>query len=317
MPRSWMLALLCWSGTAHATKVSVKVHPCPIGTGTVKIYESIAANKLGGFDSDLAHFSRGGQFRAWAISTCPENLLSAYGEDMRRPWTADERATAATLLPSLATMAQHPGEPTITERYRMAAELYKAWGADPFDIADVYIQASWVARDDAVGEVMGIQGPAGVLEALEMGAGELAKDLPTATRKVLRFNLARIAHRGGLGEARDEHLAAFVALGELDAAEQSALAAFHEAAGQTEPALQHLAIEQLKLGLRRPGLEMQDKIRATYLLADLLRRTGHPEDAFPLYVLVADEGQAPDDLRTLSTLLGKMLIDSGKITLSR
>ena len=86
---AWILLL--WPSLASATKVSVSVHPCPLGEGSVKVYEKLSSNTLGGFDSDLAAYSSKGQFREYAISTCADNLLSLYGTDMVQAWTDEEK----------------------------------------------------------------------------------------------------------------------------------------------------------------------------------------------------------------------------------
>ncbi len=73
---------------AHATRVQVDTVACPIGGSPTKVYEKVVSNTLGGFDSDLAAYSDKGQFRQYAVSTCPDNLVSLYGRDMRK--TMDE-----------------------------------------------------------------------------------------------------------------------------------------------------------------------------------------------------------------------------------
>jgi len=60
--------------TAHATQVEATVVPCPGGGGDVTIHRVITQNAAGGWDSDGARYSSGGQFREFTVSTCDTGL---------------------------------------------------------------------------------------------------------------------------------------------------------------------------------------------------------------------------------------------------
>ncbi|MEC8423388.1 MAG: hypothetical protein VX000_06400, partial [Myxococcota bacterium] len=77
-----------------------------------------------------------------------------------------------------------------------------------------------------------------------------------------------------------------------------------------EPVLQDLAIAAYTEALRNP-LEMTQKIRATYVLGDLLRRRGRERESLPLLTLVLAEEEAPLNLREMAGALHAELLASG------
>jgi hypothetical protein len=293
------VVLLLWSVPAMATKVGVEVHPCPLGEGSVKVYSKIAANTFGGFDSDLASYSSQGQFRDFAIATCPDNLLSLYGTDMLHPWSEEEKATLEQAL-QRATPEEGWGE-SVVDRYKLAAELYTALGREPLFMAQLYLEGSWVARDMSVGIFTGLEGPVHARTLLEEGEAALLQQTGPEKRKLLLHNLTRIAHRGGYSVERDRHLEAFAAL-TLSPAETEILAQMREGI-ELEAWFQDRAIESFKSGLTAQGLDMDFKIRSTYLLADLLIRRGRYTDSFVLFSLIISEDSANGDLREMALVL--------------
>ena len=305
-----LAAILLASPEAAATQVGTRSVPCPIGGDPVAIHEKISSDTLGGYDSDLATYASKGQFRRYAISTCSGNLLSMYGKDMTRALTGDETAKVTAALASARSDLGVTDAATLEpwEQYQLAGRVYEALGRDAMFLAQLYLEASWTARDAAVGVYMGLQGPAAARTLLTQGATEVARrDLSLAQRKTLLYNLARVAHRAGYGAERDAWLDAFAAAGALDEAERAALARFRRVATEIEPGLQDLAIHQLQLALRREGIAMDDKVRSTYTLADLLRRRGRTREAMALFTLVANEQSAPDELREMALYLASEL----------
>jgi hypothetical protein len=301
-----LVMLMLAPSIADATKISVSQAPCPIGEGEVKIYDKIAANTAGGFDSDLASYSSQGQFRTYAISTCGENYLSLYGPDMRAPWSSADLETMQHSIDRAATdLPSGWGESPI-DRYLMAAEIYRDLGKDDFFLADLYLQASWVARDLSVGVVRGLEGPGMARTMLTEGAQALEAETVPSRRKILLHNLTRIAHRGGYSEERDAYLLDFSAL-TLTGPEREKLRLMEEGISR-EAALQDLAIASLQEGLRSKGLDMETKIRSTYLLADQLRRKQRYREAFALFGLVIAEVSAPEDLRAMALFLSEDMV---------
>jgi hypothetical protein len=202
----------------------------------------------------------------------------------------------------------NPAAPELWERYGLAAAAYKSLGRDDLFLAELWVEASWTARDAAVGYYANLQGPAATRALLDSGAKELDKPLPPADVKKVAYNLARVAHRGGYGAERDRWLARFEAAGGLDVQEREALARFRRLAGTVEPALQDKAIAHYTAALRGT-LPHPDKVRATFVLADLLRRRGRDREALPLYSLVANDTQAPADMRAMALTLAKPIAE--------
>lgn len=287
-------------GLAAAIDVAAREGPCPVGEGTVRVYEKRSDNNAGGWDSDLAAYSSGGQWRTYRLATCSDNLLSLYGEDLLALDTA-ARARLAEALP-LATAGMDPAKVELWDRYRVAARLYTTLGKDDRFIGDLFLEASWTARDTVVGFYAGLQGPVQARQLLDAGWEELKKPLSTSDRKKVLYNLARVAHRGGWNDERDGLLASFEAAGSLTAEERTALTRFRRIAGDVEPALQDEAIERY-VKVLRAELPHEEKVKLSYILADLLRRRGRLREAAPLYALVLNDSKAPDELRGMAMFL--------------
>ncbi len=303
-----MIALLL-VGTALAVNVASREVACPLGTGTARVYTRVSSNGAGGHDSDLAGYSSDGQWRTYRVSTCTPSLLSLYGADMDAPIPPDRAAAVTTALQKAVAALPDPGAPTPWERYGLAAAVYEALGRDEVFLGDLWVEASWTARDAAVGYYAGLQGPAGARALLDAGAAELAKPLAADARKRVLYNLARVAHRGGWPAERDAWLARFEAAGALTTREREGLARFRRLAREVETALQDRAIAAYTTALRAT-LPYDEKVRVTYVLADLLRRRDRPRDALPLYTLVANDARAPENLRSMALFLAGPIADA-------
>lgn len=298
----WILA----AGLAHAVQVSGRDLTCPVGSGTARVYTRVTNNTSGGYDSDLASYSAGGQWRAYRVATCKPSQLTLFGTDMQAGVpTARQAAVTAATQKAVAALP-NPAEPTIWERYGLAAAAYEALGKDDVFLGDLWVEASWTARDAAIGYYENLQGPKAARALVDAGKVELAKPLSLADRKKVLYNLARVAHRGGFNDERDDFLAQFEQAGPLDARETKAVATLRRIARDVEPALQDKAIARYTAALRTQ-LAHDEKVRVTYVLADLLRRRGRTRDALPLYFLVANDAQAREDLRGMALFLADAL----------
>lgn len=292
----------------YALQVTGKDVACPVGTGTARVFERIAADTSGGWDSDLATYSSGGQFRAYAVATCTDSLFSVYGSDIPLVIPPERRSAVDDAVRAAAAEVKDPKNPETWERYLVAGAVYAALGRPEVFLGDLYTQASWVARDEAVGFYAGLEGPIAARALIDGGWAELRKPLSLSDRKKVLYNLARVAHRGGWGAERDGFLAAFEAAGGLTPAEITAVARFRRIANVVEPALQDRAITRYLAALRG-NLPGDEKIRVTYVTADLLRRRGRAAEAVTLFFLVANDTTAPDQLRALSLALAEPLAD--------
>jgi len=289
---------------ALATGVTHTEVTCPLDGEAIRQFHQVSTNKHGGYDSDLATYSSRGQFRTHAISTCPQDLLSLYGEDLGLEIPETVKAPLQAALARAREDLTEPDNPTVWERYGLAAVTYRALGRGPLDLAGVYLEASWTARDEAVGiYVGGLEGPRAAEVILQAGEGELAKDLTTESRKLVLYNLARVAHRTGYGVERDRYLSAFEATGSLDAAEHRAIERFRAMAHDVEPRYQRLAVAELRKALEI--LQIKDlppavTAKTQFLLADLLRRLGDNAEALHFYKLTAKQAEADPQLQDMA-----------------
>ncbi|MEC8424048.1 MAG: hypothetical protein VX000_09735, partial [Myxococcota bacterium] len=142
-----LLPLLAFLGrTAHATRLQVETVACPVGGAPTKVYEKIVTNTLGGFDSDLAAYSDKGQYRQYAVSTCPDNLVSLYGPDMRTPMDAETQTRVLAAVEAIRPTLPPADALQVWDRYLLAGAAYRAMGASSIELADLYLRASWTAR---------------------------------------------------------------------------------------------------------------------------------------------------------------------------
>jgi hypothetical protein len=297
-----MIALLI--GTAFAVQIQVVEEVCPFGQDSVRVFSRVSENQLGGFDSDLASYSSGGQFRSYAISTCYENLFSVYGRDIPLEITAEQKAEIQTVLTSMTKRLEDPKEPQIWERYEIAAKVYESLDRSDFILARIYIEASWTARDTVVGFHQGLSGPQTISQVLHEGKKELDKDLDMEKKKVLLFNMARVSHRGGYSALRDQYLDEFEAL-PLSTDEKEASALFRKVSLEIEPYYQKLAIAHLEKALdpsESVSLTEEDKVLANYWLGDLNRRLGQEKRAHAAYQTVIQSPHKEERLQGFSTL---------------
>jgi len=296
----WGLMML---GTALATGVTHEEVNCPHGEGKVRRYHKVSSNNLGGYDSDLARYSTRSQFREFAVSTCPSSYFSMLGTDLDVVIPLDKTVAVDHAIAASRATWVDPDNPEVWERYDTAARISAALGRDQLAIADLYLQASWTARDKAVGiYVGGLNGPEAAKEILDIGTTELAKDLTPEATKLLRYNLARVAHRGGFITARDAHINAFLELSNLTPEERQAGLRMRHIATVIEPALQMRAVTALKEALAVDGNE-QRLLQARYQLADLQRRLGEESAAKRDFHLVAQSSSASDDVKALAKFL--------------
>ncbi len=313
---SWFLPLVLlagflWAGRALATKVSYGMVTCPLDGTPSKVYSKVSSNTYGGYDSDLCTYSTHGQWREYAIATCPEDLYTVYGKDFDR--VHDEQATLQLQQVAVEVRQDYPDPDALQvwDRYAIAARFYRVLGKDPAFVGELFHQASWVARDKAVGLYQGLEGPAGAKEVLRLGALELQKDLVPEARRTVTYNMALVAHRAGENQRREELLDAFEALPDLSETQRQAAARMREMA-EVEAQYQDLAIEEYLAYLRRPTIPHGEKVRISYLLADLLRRRDRFLEAIPLYTLVANDNEAPQQLREMALFLAAEIVDRAK-----
>ena len=290
-------------GTALATGIRFDEVPCPHGEGTVRKFYKVSANTMGGYDSDLAVYSTRGQFREHAISTCPSSYFSALGSDLNREIPETLRSSVDAAIELSRTEWADRDNPKVWERYDAAARISSALGRDSLETAELYLNASWTVRDAAVGVyVGGLNGPQAAREILRLGTQELAKELTPDDIKLLRYNLARVAHRGGFSTERDSHLSAYLQLTNLSAAELEAGRNMRRLTQTIEPRYQRAAILSLKDALARADRGAATA-QARYQLADLQRRLGNSASASKNFKAALAHPDCPNELKAMAAFL--------------
>lgn len=289
--------------TALATGVRFDEVDCPHGEGPVRHYFKVSSNTHGGHDSDLATYSTRGQFREHAVSTCPSSYFSVLGSDLDMVIPASKTALIDSAISASRATWKDRDNPMVWERYDTAARIYRALDRNPLTVAELYLNAAWTARDAAVGVyVGGLEGPEAARKILNVGNEEFKKNLTPEAVKLLRYNLARVAHRGGFNTERDRHLSAFLKLDTLSPEERIAGERMRHITQSVEPALLAHAVIALKEGLALSG-DPTRLARARYQLADLHRRLGQGDAAAQNFHAVDSLDDAPDELKRMARFL--------------
>lgn len=294
-PLITLLTALLALSPAHATQVEGQTVPCALGDGDTQVYRLVAQNSLG-WDADGARYASGGQFRTYEVSTC-KNGLSLRGKDMALGLPPALKARIKPALDEITAglEGKDAQELPAWERHGLAARCYHALGRT-WTEAQLWLSASWLARDHGVGEFQGLNGPVQTRAVLESGEPELQKDLPPEVRKKVTFNLAIVAARGGYADERDRYLDAVELLGLTDE-EQTRVDTLRRSA-KTEAAYQDRAIDALRRVVEEGSGTR--KWVAAFQLAEVLRRRGRRADARSLFQAVDRSGEAPAHVRTLA-----------------
>ena len=258
---------------ALATGIHSDQVTCPIGNDVAKIFFVLSSNEYGGYDSDGATYSSGMQYREYEISTCSQNLYSALGTDMNKKWTEDEEKELLQIIANTTADFQKPQLPETWERYEIAIEIYRWEGKSSEFLIKLYQKATWSIRDEAVGIHEGLTGPIVADQVLEMGAKELQKELTSEQRKMVLFNLARVAHRNARFEQRELFISQFMALPNLTPAEKKAGERFQELTKIIEPKY----LQKTSLEVEKHLKDNPNDGQMLYLIGDIHRRLGNME----------------------------------------
>ena len=265
--------ILTFLTMASATGIHTSDAVCPIDdTDTVKLYFLISGNEFGGYDSDGATYSSGTQFREHAISTCQSTMFSAYTKDMQQSFSSEDINAINEWLPNVTSSVSNP---TVWERYDLAAEYYR-WKQQPaIFIGKLYLEAAWTVRDQAVGIHPNLNGPIVADEVLQQGKQELEKDLTSEQRKVVTYNLARVAHRNARIDVREKYIQQFLADPAITSAEKQAANEFKQLTQVIEPIYLQKALSEYLLHVQQSPNDGQ----SLYIVGDLYRRLNNLENA--------------------------------------
>lgn len=230
------------------------------------------------------------------VSTCPSGL-SMLGGDLARGLSPGMSQRIQPVIDAIR--AEHPGVELATLpahlRHAHAARIYAALD-QPDKEVQLWLSASWLARDRGVGLFKGLDGPVIARMMLEAGEGELAKERPVDAQKKLVFNLAVVAARGGYPSRRNRLLETMRTL-PLTPEEDRRVKKLEESI-RIEAYYQDQALGALQRSLSRRAAKAVPI--ATYQLADLLRRRGRTEQALQAFRTVSSLEAAPQTIKDLA-----------------
>jgi len=256
---------------------------CPLGEDFARVFSLTSQNQLGGYDSDLASYAKGEQFRTFAISTCYDNFFSLYGKDFHITLSETQRQNVEKALEKAKKRLLDQNNPLLWERYEIAADIYQALSYSDSLIGQLYLEASWTVRDSFVGYHQGLNGPKSVEQVLSLGVREIAAQTDPEKKKLLIFNLARVAHRGGYATIRDQYIETFLLLPNLTSKDKQSMKYVQSYALPKEQYYQKKALESFRKALKNEELSSKESTRILYLVADLYRRLGNKEEAQTRY----------------------------------
>ena len=268
-----MINLLFVITTAMATGIHTSEVPCPIDSeDTVKLYFMVSSNEFGGYDSDGATYSSGTQFREYAISSCSQSLFSSYTTDMNQALSPKDIKEIQQWLPSIT---EHQTNPAVWDRYEIAAAFYQWQRNPPLFMGRLYLEAAWTVRDKAVGIHQGLNGPVVADQVLDQGKVELTKELTPEQRKMVTFNLARVAHRNARFADRQLYLEKFLNDPNIERWEVDAGKEFLMLTTKIEPLYLEKALSEYLQHLQNAPNDGQ----TLYLVGDLYRRLEDPTNS--------------------------------------
>ena len=293
-----MLVFVVGFSNAWSLAMVTDIIDCPIHTPSresstqssiqpdkVKIFVSTATNTRGGWDSDLAIYDSDAQFRNYQIATCTQSLFSMYGTDMVK-LTESEKELLSQWYPSYQQNLPSAKNILTWQRYNIAADVYRKLDYDSAFLAELYMNGSWTIRDDMVG-VHRIEGPSEMQKLLKEGDKELSKQLTLEQRKLVIYNLARVAHRFGDDALSLSYIQKFEDIPNLSDQEQHVVRQFRQGIIWEKEMQQKALIEIGKIPKEKKNL--------IHILweAEILRKQGRWEEALVLYKKLSTQTEYP------------------------
>lgn len=267
-------------------------HPLLLGT-----------NGLGGFDSDGCTYARGEQPRAYAIATSPTSLYSAPVEQFARELTQEQKDALLPVLSGLGADVDDARRLGTVPRYELAVATARVLGAPPYELGELYLTAAWTVRDTIVGFLPGLKGAGHTWQQIVELTPEAARVEDKPTRVMALFDLARVAHRGGLPVERGDFLTLLARMEAPPPQTRERHAAFLARVAE-EDRLLLLARQQFEQGLTRGDGTPQERAWFRYLVGDLSRRLGDWSTATTqLEAVSLDRAAAPEVKKAVDDIL--------------
>ncbi len=243
---------------------------------TVEAERQVAANALGGTDSDFCQYGRGGQAREVAVATCPVCYYSHLHDHFDRELSDARRAELEGALKTLRGAYESVDEVAIWDRYQIAALMAGLLGEGEYLQGDLLLTGAWTARDRTVGFIPHVDGPLDVLVSLEEMDAAWLEISDLRTQQMALFDLMRVAHRGGFPERRDAYL---TRLDTLQPVPPELIAIRDKVQRWIEIEERYLdkARAHFEDGLAAGEGSAEDQLMYRYLVIDLKRRRGQTE----------------------------------------
>lgn len=299
-------SLLLAAGAARAANTLPDTVVCPVDGTEIHIERPIAANAMGGTDSDFCQYAAGGQIREYSVATCPTCLYSGLHSTFDGQLTDAQKRELLEMLDSLRPTVGDPHDLQPWDRYQIAALCAGVLGESLLQRGNLLHAGAWTARDRIVGFIPMIDGPLDARNKLDELDTEWAQVPDLRTQQMALFDLTRLAHRGGFVGRRNAYLEQ---LDDLPPVPEELLRVrtMVEDWIAIENRFLAKALEHFNAGLDRGEGETHEQLYYRYLTIDIRRRLGQDrglrED---LNVLLADP-LTPDHLKPMVKGLKEVL----------
>ena len=265
----------------------------PLDGHRFNVFTPQSTNGLGGSDSDGCAYSRGAQPRQYEIVTSPTTLFSAKVADWALPIAEAQKPPLAEMLTSLGRDVDDARALSPAERYELAAAVARQLGRGDLVAGELLLEGAWTVRDSIVGFLPNVQGASDAWS-------KFTETLPLVKAvdndrgaTIARFDMARLAHRGGFVHERDDMLELVALIPDAGVGADAKRVEFARRVAD-ENRLLGRAREAFAAALLHGQLSAAESATARYLLGDLARRLGEFDRARELLDGVALDARADD-----------------------
>jgi len=297
--------LLGLSQSAHGRTATDEV-VCPVDGTVVPVSRPVSTNALGGTDSDFCQYASGEQARQHGVATCPTCFFSARLSSFHDPLTDADRRALREMLRSAVPPTVSVEDMEAWDRYQLAALCAGILGRSTFDRGDLLHTGAWTVRDRAVGFIPAVDGPLDAAVQLDEMDVHWAEIPDLQIRQMALFDLARLAHRGGMRSRRDGYLDR---LDELQPVPPELL----QIRGKVRELLSiedrflEKALEHYQEGLIRNEGTPEERVYYRYLVLDLKRRLGREKGLLDELNLLLADPLLPEGIRPMAKGIKEIL----------
>jgi len=272
---------------------------CPVDGTTITVERPVSTNALGGTDSDFCQYASGDQARQHGVATCPTCFFSARLSEFEGALTDAQRKALQEMLRSAIPPGTGVERMEVWDRYQLAALCSGVLGRRALDRGDLLHVGAWTVRDRAVGFIPSVDGPLDAAVQLDEMDVHWTEIPDLQIRQMALFDLARLAHRGGMRDRRDSYLDR---LDELQPVPPELL----EIRGKVrelhaiEDRFLEKALEHFQQGLKQNEGTPEEQVYYRYLVVDLGRRLGREQGLIDELNLLLADPLLPDGIRPMA-----------------